>query len=516
MSENRKMEPGGGAKGGTVLQGRYEVSGSGQGIHFGRDVLLDKKIVVAEYRPVQEIGTAAAGQTGDMQKEHGGVAGQTVDMQKEYGGAAESPTDYMGLARKFSALRGEEHLVQMLDVFEEDGGVYFVMEYLEGHALEELLAHHRVLKPERAVEYALQAAEALQKLHGEGTLYRFLCPENIWITPQGLVKLLFPRERRTAAGCACLAPEQVRGEAATAQSDVYALSAILYRMLAGTIPPEASARCQEDTAAALLKRRNCQAWRNAVLHGMELQPDRRTASVANLRRELQAGWLSAADGKRRRLAGQGWTLAMKLTVIILAAANLGLLAVSLRTPDSPAEPLKETELPEMLPCLVGMRYDEAEALLEQNGISLNRTEVVYAGKMEEDTILAQEPAEGTLLEANGTVNVKTATQEATWVRLASYEGVDAGQAEAALAAEGLQVTVRSEYSEAVAEGKVIATSPAAGERVDQASTVELVVSKGPAKRQTAKTVTGKTAEGKPSTIRIVTEENGYDIFEIGE
>lgn len=502
MSEKTKKKPGDGEKSGTVLQGRYEVSGSGRGIHFGRDTLLDKKIVVAEYRPVQEPGAADADQIGDM--------------QMEQGGAADCLADYMELARKFSALRGDEHLVQILDVFEEEGAVCLVMEYLEGHTLEELLTHRRGLKPERAVEYALQAAEALQKLHGEGILYRFLCPENIWITSQGLVKLLFPKERRTAAGCACLAPEQVRGEAPAGQSDVYALSAILYRMLTGTIPPDVSARCRQDTAASLLKRRNYQAWRNVVLHGMELSPDRRTASVANLRRELQAGWLSATEGKRRRLGRQRWNAGMKLVIAVLMAVNLGLLALFLRTSDIVTEPVKEMEVPEMLPCLVGMRYDEAETLLEKNGISLNRTAVVYAGKMEEDTILTQEPAEGTLLEANETVNVKVATQEAPWVRLASYEGTDADKAGDALAAEGLQVIVRSEYSEAVAEGKVIATSPAAGERVDKTSVVELVVSKGPEKRQTVKTVERDQTEEKRSAIRIVTEENGYDIFEIGE
>ena len=42
MSEKTKKKPGDGEKSGTVLQGRYEVSGSGRGIHFGRDTLLDK------------------------------------------------------------------------------------------------------------------------------------------------------------------------------------------------------------------------------------------------------------------------------------------------------------------------------------------------------------------------------------------------------------------------------------------------------------------------------------------
>ncbi len=131
--------------------------------------------------------------------------------------------------------------------------MYVVMELLEGESLRGRLDEGPV-PPRKAAEFASQIAAALAVAHARGIVHRDLKPENLFITKDGRIKILdFGLAKAeaaaavgsiatavagTAAGTVLgtvgyMAPEQVRGEPADARSDIFALGATLYEMLAG-------------------------------------------------------------------------------------------------------------------------------------------------------------------------------------------------------------------------------------------------------------------------------------------
>ncbi len=138
-----------------------------------------------------------------------------------------------------------------------DGAVYFVMEYLEGCDLADVIKREKALGVERAVHIAVQVAQALDAAHAAGIIHRDLKPENIFLVARpgqpDFVKVLdfgIARQmeadtgrkgRLTNPGMAMgtpeyMAPEQAAGQPADARADVYAAGAILYEMLAGDPP----------------------------------------------------------------------------------------------------------------------------------------------------------------------------------------------------------------------------------------------------------------------------------------
>lgn len=136
------------------------------------------------------------------------------------------------------------------------GGLFLIMELLEGHALSDLL-EQGALTTRKAVDYAGQIARGLSAAHDRGIIHRDLKPDNIFVLPDGRVKILdfglarqadgsqvavagtmVTRERLTQAGSVMgtagyMAPEQVRAEPTDARSDLFSLGVVLYEMLAG-------------------------------------------------------------------------------------------------------------------------------------------------------------------------------------------------------------------------------------------------------------------------------------------
>ncbi|MBD0292654.1 MAG: Stk1 family PASTA domain-containing Ser/Thr kinase [Jiangellaceae bacterium] len=127
---------------------------------------------------------------------------------------------------------------------------YIVMEYVEGRTLRELLRDRARFTPERSIEIISAVLEALEYSHRAGIVHRDIKPGNIMITGAGEVKVMdFGIARsvsdagvtltQTAAvvGTAqYISPEQARGEQADARSDLYATGCVLYELLTGRPP----------------------------------------------------------------------------------------------------------------------------------------------------------------------------------------------------------------------------------------------------------------------------------------
>lgn len=155
------------------------------------------------------------------------------------------------LQREAHALSSLSHpgIPAIYEMGEQDGHPFLIMEYLVGHPLRQHLDQRSLTMPE-TLDILTQAAEAIDAVHAEGILHRDIRASNIMLLHDGRIKLVeFGLARQpgdttvTLMGAlvgepAYMAPEQLRGQPATPQSDLWALGVLLYEMLAGRPPFE--------------------------------------------------------------------------------------------------------------------------------------------------------------------------------------------------------------------------------------------------------------------------------------
>jgi serine/threonine-protein kinase len=128
--------------------------------------------------------------------------------------------------------------------------IYMAMEWIDGKLLRQILNEQKKFPPERALNIALQIAQALDYIHSKGVVHRDLKPENIMVNTTDGIKLIdfgiaanvgskrltFAKFSQTMGTPDYISPEQVKGKRGDARSDIYALSVMLYEMLTGKVP----------------------------------------------------------------------------------------------------------------------------------------------------------------------------------------------------------------------------------------------------------------------------------------
>jgi eukaryotic-like serine/threonine-protein kinase len=156
-----------------------------------------------------------------------------------------------------------EHVARVIDVGElPNGSPYMVMEYLEGSDLARVVTQRGALPVEEAVNYVLQASEALAEAHAHGIVHRDLKPANLFLTRRAdgsmHVKVLdfgiskaatnantpdmgLTKTASVMGSPLYMAPEQMRStRTVDARADIWALGVILYELLTGRVPFEAT------------------------------------------------------------------------------------------------------------------------------------------------------------------------------------------------------------------------------------------------------------------------------------
>lgn len=213
----------------------------------------------------------------------------------------------------------------------EDGEYFYVMEYLPGHSLEDLVRRHGPLPPGRIVHLLRQVCLALTEAHQAGLVHRDIKPSNIFATRRGgvddVAKLLdfglvhcvacpsahLSGEGRIQGTPAFMAPEQATGAAEVdGRSDVYSLGAVAYFLLTGE-PPFAQGgavaimiAAARDPVPALSQRRQDvpQDLERVVLRCLAKRPEERYQHVGDLERDLAA--CSCANEWGPELAARWW------------------------------------------------------------------------------------------------------------------------------------------------------------------------------------------------------------------
>jgi serine/threonine-protein kinase len=199
----------------------------------------------------------------------------------------------------------------------DDGTFYYVMEYLPGMNLEDLVEKHGPMPPERVVHLLRQVCSALREAHGIGLIHRDIKPSNIIACERGKVydvaKLLdfglvktsgieggsarLTREGTFAGSPAFMSPEQAAGRSQLdARSDIYNVGAVAYYLMTGKLPFDRLSTLQMLHAHAYEPLVPTQEFKDVVpadlqdviLRCLEKDPDRRYQDAVSLEKAFAA------------------------------------------------------------------------------------------------------------------------------------------------------------------------------------------------------------------------------------
>ncbi|NMG58787.1 serine/threonine protein kinase [Geitlerinema sp. P-1104] len=199
------------------------------------------------------------------------------------------------------------NLPRVLDLFDEQGQVFLVLEYVSGNSLLERVNSQRPLSPQEALTVIQQVANAVEALHQQGLLHRDIKPEHILQVPGGdrlvLIEIGLTRDLTTGAGQTYsgllspgyAAPEQYNGAPSSPATDVYALAATAYYLLSGQPPASAPLRDRVPLKSLDDGSPLGAALEEAILTGLDLNPQTRPRSLRD--------WLAVLPDATRASSG---------------------------------------------------------------------------------------------------------------------------------------------------------------------------------------------------------------------
>lgn len=207
-------------------------------------------------------------------------------------------------------------IVRIHDVFEENGTAYYVMDFIEGENLNDLVKREGALPEERALGYIRQVADALSYVHGHNIMHLDVKPANIIVrksddkailidfgtakqydsegsqtstTPVGLSVGYAPIEMTKPGGVQTFSPE----------TDVYSLGATLYYLVTGQNPPDASERMEMIMEGE--KFQLPESISSSTIEVIEQSMQARKKRIQNVNGFLE---LLNSDGEKRRLEAE--------------------------------------------------------------------------------------------------------------------------------------------------------------------------------------------------------------------
>ncbi len=271
-------------------------------------------VIDGRYRIVNLIGRGGMGAV--YQVEHVKM-GKVMAMKILHGELSADANLIRRFRREAETVSKLNHIntVSVFDFGSHQGMMYLLMEYIDGRDLAEMVRTVGALPFSRVARIMIQVCSALIEAHRKGIVHRDLKPENVLVTHQdgtpdfvkvldfGLAKLrdVKGKTRLTAQGSLVgtpyyMAPEQIRGETVDRRSDIYALGAVMYKLLTKETPFSANTpmglitkhlTVDPDAPSKRFPQLNISATADeVVLRAMRKAPGERFQSAEEMRRHL--------------------------------------------------------------------------------------------------------------------------------------------------------------------------------------------------------------------------------------
>jgi len=316
-----------------------------------------------QFGDCEVLGPLGAGGMGEVYRARDNNLGREVAIKILPSGRATDPERLRRFEQEARAAAALNHpnILAVYSFGSTGTGIHYVVsELLQGQNLRERMQEGRI-PIRKTVDYGLQVVRGLAAAHERGIIHRDLKPENIFLTRDGIVKILdfglaklssvdsdqtvtrtsmsLTQPGLVLGTAGYMSPEQVRGQAIDARSDLFSLGVVLYEMLSGN--RAFAGATAADTMSAVLKEEprelsasvpNAPPALSRIVHRcLEKDPSERFQSARDLGFNLELLTRDSSSGSGAAVAApqppkSWWWRPMALGLALLLAAGLGFMA----------------------------------------------------------------------------------------------------------------------------------------------------------------------------------------------
>lgn len=345
----------------TILAERYEV---GLAVGFGGfgiiyrawDMQLNTQVAIKEFYPSGLVNRVP----GECR-----IVVYSGDKRTQF---EDGKTRFLAEARTMAKFSQHPHIVNVYDFFEENNTAYIVMEYLEGVSLKNYL---KSVGGKLSIADTLQiidpVMDALKAIHKEGIVHRDISPDNIFILPDGRIKVIDFGAARLSAGDkeqtlsvvlkpGYAPPEQYRSKSKQGPfTDIYALGATMYRMVTEEVPEESVDRLIKDEIKlpSELVPQLPKKYENIIMTAMAVNTSLRFQTIDAMERALHGdAEVLLPEEQRKRIEKK------RRGIIAVTATGLAAIAALIVVAVLFFAPQQRLSMKDIEPCIITTHFDE--------------------------------------------------------------------------------------------------------------------------------------------------------------
>ena len=428
--------------------------------------------------------------------------------------------EFISYFRIISELKDLSALTNIVDVFEENNTAYAIEEKEDLIPFEEYIERSNGhLDWDIARPLFMPVISALEALHKRGVGHYAVAPKNLFITASGKIRMAgYATENERKRGTA-LKSQLFSGAAAPEQyednfplddiTDIYGLCSTLFYALTGHLPKSAVERLKDSRL--LMSTSTVKSLPphvvSALANGLQVQRENRITDFDELRSQLSVAHTAKAiqdeisrtasmnitKEQSRRNNGMSHasivTISVAITVLVLGIAGVfwlmqnPLAGLFSGNTDATAASTSSTEWTgPVVPNYVGMKYEDVvKAAASDDSVVVYRDyNDAYSDKYADGVVMEQYPPAGSKVEQEDGITVSVTVSLGAQMReLPAIQGNKIDEAAQSLADAGLLATAEYQYSDKVAENRVIGyKNHVAGDTLESGSNIIIIVSKG--------------------------------------